>query len=68
MENKTVQVPGINCGHCVMNIKREVSEIPGVKSVEGDANAKQISVRWEAPATWEQIADVMKDAGYPVAN
>ncbi|MFH1036023.1 MAG: heavy-metal-associated domain-containing protein [Pseudomonadota bacterium] len=67
MESKTVNVPGINCGHCVMNIKREVSEIAGVKSVEGDPGAKSITVQWDAPATWEQIAAAMKDAGYPAA-
>ena len=67
MESKTVNVPGIHCGHCVMNIKREVSELAGVKSVEGDPNAKSITVQWEAPATWEQIAAAMKDAGYPAA-
>jgi copper chaperone CopZ len=67
MESKTVNVPGIHCGHCVMNIKREVSELPGVKSVEGDPGAKQITVQWEAPATWEQIDAAMKDAGYPAA-
>jgi copper chaperone CopZ len=66
METKTVFVPGINCGHCVMNIKREVSEVPGVKSVEGDANTKDVTVQWEAPATWEQIVAAMKEAGYPV--
>ncbi len=67
MESKTVNVPGIHCGHCVMNIRREVSELAGVKSVEGDPGNKQITVQWEAPANWEQIAAAMKDAGYPAA-
>ncbi len=65
MERKTVNIPKISCGHCLMNIKREVSELPGVQSVEFDAAAKKVTVQWEAPATWDKIADTLKDAGYP---
>lgn len=65
METKTVNIPSISCGHCLMNIKREVSELAGVKSVEGDVASKQVTVQWEAPASWEQIAATLKDAGYP---
>jgi copper chaperone CopZ len=36
VEEKTVQIPSISCGHCLMTIKREVAELEGVKSVEGD--------------------------------
>ena len=65
METKTVNIPSISCGHCLMNIKREVSELAGVKSVEGDVASKQVTVQWDAPASWEQIAATLKDAGYP---
>lgn len=65
MESKTVNIPKISCGHCLMNIKREVSELPGVQSVEGDVAAKKVTVQWEAPATWDKIAETLKDAGYP---
>ena len=65
METKTVNIPGINCGHCLMTIKREISEMPGVKSVEGEVASKQVTVQWEAPADWDKIAAALKDAGYP---
>jgi copper chaperone CopZ len=65
MESKTVNIPKISCGHCLMNIKREVSELPGVQSVEGDVATKKVTVQWEAPATWEKIAATLQDAGYP---
>ncbi len=67
MDSKTINIPGINCGHCLMNIKREVGELAGVKSVEGDVASKQVTVQWEAPASWDQIAATLKDAGYPAA-
>lgn len=68
MESKTVNVPKISCGHCVMNIKREVSEVPGVKSVEADAATKLVTVQWEAPADWGKIAAALAEAGYPAAE
>ena len=66
MEEKRVYVPSISCGHCVMTIKREVGELDGVKSVEGDEKTKMITVHWEQPATWDKIAKTLGDAGYSV--
>ena len=65
MEEKSVHVPSISCGHCVMTIKREVGEMEGVKSVEGDETTKTVTVKWDNPATWEKITDTLKEVGYP---
>lgn len=65
MENKTVNIPDMSCGHCLATIKREAGEVAGVSSVEGDVNNKDVTIAWEAPATWEQIEAALKDAGYP---
>jgi copper chaperone len=65
MENKTVNIPDMSCGHCLATIKREAGEVAGVSSVEGDVNNKDVAIAWEAPATWEQIEAALKDAGYP---
>ena len=65
MEGKTVHIPSISCGHCVMTIKNEVGELEGVTSVEGDEKSKQISIKWDAPASWEAINDLLKEIGYP---
>ncbi|MBU4604728.1 MAG: heavy-metal-associated domain-containing protein [Proteobacteria bacterium] len=46
-------------------VKREAGEVKGVKSVEGDVATKQVTIKWDAPATWDQIAVALKDAGYP---
>lgn len=67
MEEKIVHIPAISCGHCVMTIKREVSELEGVKSVEGDEKTKMVTVEWENPASWDKIANTLKEAGYPAA-
>jgi len=64
METKTVLVPNIGCNGCVNSIKNEVNDIPGVVSVEGLVDAKQITVNWQLPATWEQITSKMAEIDY----
>lgn len=65
MEKKTVHIPSISCGHCVMTIKRELSELEGVKSVEGDEKTKTVTIEWDSPSTWERIAATLNETGYP---
>lgn len=65
MEEKTVKAPDISCGHCVANIQRELGEQPGVVSVKADSDTKMVAIKWEAPATWENLADLMAEIGYP---
>ena len=68
MEEKTVHISSISCGHCIMTIKNEIGELEGVKSVEGDEKSKQISIKWDAPASWEAINDLLKEIGYPAED
>jgi copper chaperone CopZ len=65
MSEKTVRVPAITCGHCVANIRRELGELDGVISVEGDETARTVTVRWDAPATWDAIKGLLAEIGYP---
>ena len=66
MEEKTVHIPSISCGHCVRSIKDEIGELAGVKTVEGDEKTKMVTINWDNPGSWEEIADVLKDIGHPV--
>jgi len=66
MNAKTVEVPNISCNHCVATIKRELAEIAGVKTVEGDPQAKKVTVGWIEPASWDRIAAALAEIGYPV--
>jgi copper chaperone CopZ len=61
---KTFVVPNIGCDGCVRTIKNEVSEIEGVKSVNGDPNTKAVTVEWEAPATWDEIKARLVEIDY----
>jgi copper chaperone len=65
MSEKTFTVPNISCGHCVHTVETELKELPGVKNVQADADSKQVTVTWEAPATWEQIESTLAEINYP---
>jgi copper chaperone len=66
MEKMTLSIPKISCGHCVMAIKRELGEMKGIKSVDGDPGKKAITVEWDAPASLEKIKSTLKEINYPV--
>ncbi len=68
METKTLSVPNISCGHCVMAIKKELSELEGVSKVEGDPGRKSITLEWDVPATLEKIKETLKEISYPAAE
>jgi copper chaperone CopZ len=68
METKTLSIPNISCGHCVNSIKKELSEMDGVTSVEGDPASKSVTLEWDAPATLEKIKDTLKEINYPATD
>ena len=67
METKTFKAPAISCGHCTATIQRELAELPGVTQVQADQKSKDVTVSWQAPATWAQIQALMAEIGYPAA-
>jgi len=68
MESRTLSIPNISCGHCVMAIQRELGDVEGVSRVEGDPGTKEITVTWEPPATLERIKAVLETIHYPAAD
>lgn len=44
MEKYKLSIPNISCGHCVKTIENELSELEGIKSLEGDPQNKTITV------------------------
>ena len=67
MASTTFSIPNISCGHCVMSIKNELSELEGVTSVEGNPETKSIDVEWDAPITEEKLIETLKEINYPAA-
>jgi copper chaperone len=68
METTRFSIPNISCGHCVNAIQKELGELAGVTSVEGDHAFKEITVVWDAPATEEKIKATLKEINYPASD
>ncbi|MCL5265606.1 MAG: cation transporter [Chloroflexi bacterium] len=67
MEKATLYSPNISCGHCIMSIKRAVSALQGVTSVDGDPAAKKVTVEYDtSKVTLDRIEATMAEEGYPV--
>ena len=65
----TLRAPDISCGHCVNAIKKAVTALPGVSTVEGDPNTKQVKVTYEpGQVSLDKIEAAMAEEGYPVAH
>lgn len=67
MVRQTFTIPNISCGHCVMAVKNELSEMPGVQSVEGNPESKTVVVAWDAPASADDIRAKLQEINYPAA-
>ena len=67
--NTTVNVSGMTCGHCVSSVTEELSEIPGVTSVDVDLQAggtSPVSITSERELSPEEISAAVTEAGYTV--
>ncbi len=65
MPERTIVAPAISCHHCTATIERELGGLDGVLEVSADPRTRQVRVRWEDPASWEEIAATLEDIGYP---
>ncbi len=68
MKTVTYTIPNISCMHCVHTIKTEVSDLQGVKAVDANAQTKLTTITFDAPATEEQIVELLKEINYAPAN
>lgn len=67
-ETKTVtlSVPGMNCDLCPLTIKKAISKVPGVASVEASYEKKQAVVTFDgSKASVETLMKATANAGYP---
>ena len=65
MEEKTVSIPNISCGHCAMTIRRDLGDLEGVAEVDVDVSTKTARIRWSVPADWTTIRATLDEIGYP---
>ena len=64
-QNITLNIPNISCHHCVMTIKRETEELPGVLRVEADPQGKTATYTVENEAALQRVKETLAEIGYP---
>ena len=57
------RVPGMHCGNCEQAVKRELSQVDGVDSVEVDLESKLVLVRGH-DLSEEKLRAAIDEAGY----
>lgn len=61
------QVPDLNCGHCVASVTKALTALHPMVEVQADPASKTVIVRAPASVGTEQLAQALRDAGYPPA-
>jgi copper chaperone len=69
VEEVTLTAPDISCDHCIATIRKAVSSLAGVQSVDGNPQTKQVKIRYD-PSVVEltAIEKAMEEEGYPSAK
>jgi copper chaperone CopZ len=65
-ETREYIVQGMTCAHCVLSVREEVSEVPGVRDVDVDLASGRLAVAGENLDD-EAISAAVEEAGYEVA-
>jgi copper chaperone CopZ len=65
-ETTTYTVPAIHCEHCALSIREEVSEVPGVETVEVDLDTKSVTVAGDDVSD-DLVRAAIVEAGYEAA-
>ena len=66
-----LSVDGMTCGHCVMSVSEELSEIPGVKNVEVILNSgatSKVRVLTDTPLDDAALSDAVSEAGFTLVG
>lgn len=63
----TWQVTGMTCGHCVMSVTEEVTEIPGVESVDVVLETGTVTVTSSRALERAEVDAAVTEAGYALA-
>ncbi|MGE0465269.1 MAG: mercury resistance system periplasmic binding protein MerP [Steroidobacteraceae bacterium] len=62
----TLSVPGMNCAACPITVKRALSRIPGVSTIEISLDTREVSVTFDdARTSVDALTHATGEAGYP---
>lgn len=67
MENVTLNVSGMSCGHCVNSIEGSVGKLAGVNEVKVHLESGKVDVAFDQEKlTLSKIKETIDDQGYDV--
>nr|WP_106782888.1 copper chaperone CopZ [Lysinibacillus timonensis] len=67
MQNVTLNVQGMSCGHCVKAIEGSVGELAGVNQVSVKLDEALVDVSFnESQVSVDKIKETIEDQGYDV--
>ncbi|KRF00623.1 cation-transporting ATPase [Nocardioides sp. Soil777] len=66
-DTQTFTVTGMTCGHCVASVTEEISEIPGVESVDVVLDSGAVTVTSSQPLEQQAVRAAVEEAGYQLA-
>jgi copper chaperone len=58
------QVEGMTCQHCVASVTEELTEVPGVETVDVDLESGRVTVTSSAGLQRQDVAAAVTTAGY----
>ena len=64
----TYAVTGMTCGHCVSAVTEEVTQVPGVTSVDVDLASGRLTVISDAPIDDDAVRAAVDEAGYELTG
>jgi len=65
MFTKTLHAANISCQHCAHAIQKELTPMPGVKSVQVDVEHKLVTVTYDNEQTLAKAEAALAEIGYP---
>lgn len=68
MQQSVFSVSGMTCGHCVNAVRAEVSQIPGVTSVDVDLGTGQVTVSASGELDRAAVSAAVEEAGYQLTG
>jgi copper chaperone len=67
MENVTLNVKGMSCGHCVKAVEGSVGKLAGINEVKVHLDAGKVEVAFDKEkVSLETIKEAIDDQGYDV--
>jgi copper chaperone CopZ len=63
-----IKVKGMNCGHCVAAVTKALQSLPGVTQVQVDLAGGLVDFQSAAAVAREELARVVKAAGFELVE